>query len=279
MTTPQEEGWRVLLDLYEAFPGGWCIIGGQMVWLLAHEHDVDPIRTTEDVDVVVDIRGNQRLITHTCAWLEARGFSLDGISADGIGHRYVSATYDGPGKVAFDILAPENLGERADLTTSPPARTVSAPGTRDALDAAEPLEILLGDRSGHVLRPKLIFAILVKAAATRIPVRTNPERDWADLAFLLTLIPDPASTAAQLSNPQRRKLRAVNALLSEDHPAWRPLGPRSRLGKPVCGYYAADGTLLDPPRVWPVAVSHRTYRDVPDAIAAAASEATRLSGI
>lgn len=31
MTTPQEVGWRVLLDLYEAFPGDWCVIGGQMV--------------------------------------------------------------------------------------------------------------------------------------------------------------------------------------------------------------------------------------------------------
>lgn len=240
MTPSQEEGWRVLLDLYEAFPGGWCIIGGQMVWLLAREHGVEPVRVTEDIDVVVDIRADQQLITRMCAWLEAREFSLDGISADNIGHRYVSTAYNGPGKVAFDILAPENVGDRADLTTSPPARTVSAPGTRDALDAAEPLEILLGDRSGHVPRPALISAILAKAAATRIPVRANPERDWADLAFLLTLIPDPVSTAAQLSNRQRRKLRAVSALLGEDHPAWRPLGPRSRLGIAALQFLVGD---------------------------------------
>ncbi len=240
MTPPQEEGWRVLLDLYEAFPGDWCIIGGQMVWLLAHEHDVEPIRATEDIDVVIDIRADQQLIMRVCAWLEARGFRLDGISADSIGHRYVSTTYDGLGKVAFDILAPENVGERADLTTSPPARTVSAPGTRDALDAAEPLEILLGARRGHVLRPTLISAILAKAGATRIPVRANPERDWTDLAFLLTLIPDPVSAAAQLSNSQRRKLRTVNELLSEDHPAWRPLGPRSRLGVAALQFLIGD---------------------------------------
>lgn len=230
MTPAQQEGWRVLLDLYEAFPERWCIIGGQMVWLLAHEYGVEPIRATEDVDVVVDIRADQGLIMRLCAWLESRSFDLEGISTANIGHRYVSTTYNGPGRVAFDILAPDNVGERANLTTSPPARTVSAPGTRGALDAAEPLEILLGDRSGHVLRPPLISAILAKAAATGIPGRENPERDWVDLAFLLSLVPDPVSTAGELTNRQQQRLRAVSALLSEDHFAWRLLGSRSRLG-------------------------------------------------
>lgn len=211
MTPPQAEGWRALLDLYEAFPADWRITGGQMVWLLAREHSVEPIRATEDTDVVIEIRADQGLMKRVCAWLEERAFDLEGISADSIGHRYVSTTYTGPGKVAFDILAPENVGDRADLTTSPPARTVPAPGTRDALDAAEPVEIILGSRSGHVPRPPLISAILAKAAATTIPGRANPERDWADLAFLLTLVPDPLSAAANLTRPQRRKLRAIGA--------------------------------------------------------------------
>ena len=141
MTPAQTGGWRVLLDLYDAFPEGWCVIGGQIVWLLAREHGVAPIRATEDVDVVVDIRSDQRLIRRLCAWLESRDFDLEGISVDNIGHRYASTTYSGPGKVAFDILAPDNVGARATLTTSPPARTVSAPGTRSALDTAEPVEI------------------------------------------------------------------------------------------------------------------------------------------
>lgn len=120
MTSAQEEGWRVLLDLYEAFPDGWCIIGGQMVWLLAYEFGVQPMRATDDVDIVVDIRADNGLIRRLCAWLESRGFELEGIGTDNIGHRYVSTTYDGPGRVAFDILAPDNIEERAKLTTSPP---------------------------------------------------------------------------------------------------------------------------------------------------------------
>jgi hypothetical protein len=230
MTPAQQEAWRVLLDLREAFPKGWCIIGGQMVWLLAHEYGVEPIRATEDVDVVVDIRTDQGLMQRLCAWLELRSFDLEAISTDNIGHRYVSTTYDGPGRVAFDILAPDNVGERANLTTSKPARTLSAPGTRGALDAAEPIEIQLGDRIGHVLRPTLTAAILAKAAATGIPGRENPERDWIDLAFLLTLIPDPMSTAAELTKRQRQRLRDVSTVLTQDNAAWRQLGSRSRLG-------------------------------------------------
>lgn len=230
MTPAQWEGWHVLLDLCESFPDGWCIIGGQMVWLLAREYGVEPIRATEDVDVVVDIRADQRLLERMCAWLESHDFALEGINTDGIGHRYVSRKYKGPGKVAFDVLAPDNIGERASLTTSPPARTVSAPGTRGVLDTAEPLEIVLGDRSGHVLGPTLISAIFAKAAATGIPGRGNPDRDWVDLAFLLSLVSDPVSAAADLTSRQRQRLRTVNALLSESHFAWRMLGERSRLG-------------------------------------------------
>lgn len=230
MTPAQEAGWHVLLDLHESFQAGWCIIGGQMVWLLAQEHGVEPIRVTEDVDVVVDIRTDQRLMRQLCRWLEANSFNLGSISADGIGHRYVSPDYRGLGRVVFDILAPENVGELADLTTSPPARTVSAPGSRAVLDSAQPLEVLVGGRIGYVLRPTLIAAILAKAAAAKIPGREDPQRDWNDLAFLLTLIPDPMASAAELSKAQRRKLRSVSTTLKESHPAWRRLGARARLG-------------------------------------------------
>jgi len=231
MTPTQEEGWRTLLDLYEDFRTGWCLIGGQMVWLLAIEHGVEPIWLTDDVDVAVDVRANQEAIRRLCAWLESRQFRLEGMNKDGIGHRFVSTTYPGPGQVKFDVLAPDNVGQRADLTTSPPARTVSAPGTRYALDTTEAIEIVLRGRSGHVLRPSLIAALLAKAAATTIPVRENPDRDWRDAAFLLTLVADPIAVAAELTRGQKRRLRTIRPLLDEDHPAWRQLGGRARLGR------------------------------------------------
>jgi hypothetical protein len=133
MTPTQEEGWRALLDLYQGFQSGWCLIGGQMVWLLAIEHGVDPIRLTDDVDVAVDIRADQGAIR--------------------------------------------------------------------------------------------------RAAATTIPDRENPDRDWNDAAFLLTLVADPIDAAAHLTKGQKRGLRTIKALLDAHHPAWRQLGERARLGR------------------------------------------------
>jgi hypothetical protein len=83
MTPAQEESWRILLDLYPVFPTGWCLIGGQMVWLFAHEYNADPIRATEDVDVAVDIRADQQAIKRMCAWLESPPVALPGSAPTG----------------------------------------------------------------------------------------------------------------------------------------------------------------------------------------------------
>jgi hypothetical protein len=88
MSPAQEEGWQVLLDLSDTFPTGWCLVGGQMVWLLSVEYDVDPPRTTDDVDVVVDVRANRSGISTIGKWLEDHRFDLQ-VSTDGVGHRFI----------------------------------------------------------------------------------------------------------------------------------------------------------------------------------------------
>ena len=230
MTVTQQQGWKVLVQAAAELPAGWCLVGGQMVWLHALEHGVEPPRATEDVDIVVDVRAEPRALRRLCRWLESHGFSLEGINADGIGHRYIRPALETPGRVVFDVLAPDNLGSRADLTTSPPARTVSAPGARAALNSSEPVDVVVAGHAGQVFRPTLLGAVLAKAAATTITVRSAPERDWSDVAFLLTLIEDPLVAAGKLTVSERRKLRKVDALLDEAHFAWRPLGARARLG-------------------------------------------------
>jgi hypothetical protein len=91
MTPDQEQGWLTLLNLAQTFPAGWCLVGGQMVWLLAAEHGATPVRATNDVDVVADIRADPTGIQAICTWLEGNNFSLDGISPEGVGHRYVKS--------------------------------------------------------------------------------------------------------------------------------------------------------------------------------------------
>jgi hypothetical protein len=72
MQPAQEQGWLTLLDLATTYPTGWCLVGGQMVWLLAAEHGVTPLRATDDVDVVVDIRSEPTGIQALCGWLVFR---------------------------------------------------------------------------------------------------------------------------------------------------------------------------------------------------------------
>ena len=232
MSPAQRQGWEVLLDLgFDRPVERWCLLGGQMVWLLACQQGVQPPRATEDIDVVVDIRADQRGLRRFCGWLEHNDFALDGMSAEGVGHRYVRPAVPGPGRVMFDVLAPDNVGDRADQTTTPPARTLSVPGGRAALDDAEQISVVLDGRAGSVPCPGVLAAILVKASATTIPVRANPERDWVDVAFLLTLVSDPIGSAGDLTKSRRKKLRVVADLQDDQHPAWRTVGTRAGLGQ------------------------------------------------
>jgi hypothetical protein len=231
MSPSQEEGWRVLLDLSETFPTDWCLVGGQMVWLLSIEYDVAPLRTTDDVDVVVDVRANRSGISAIGTWLESHKFDLQ-VSTDGVGHRYIRDGEAGVGNVIFDVLAPENVGRRILLATTRGAHTLEAPGTREALNSAEPVQVSMTNRTGHVNRPSLMAAIFAKAAATKIPGRVNLDRDWEDAAFLLSLIPDPDDAAQAISKPQRRRLNNLRPLLENDRAAWRRLDEeRARLGQ------------------------------------------------
>lgn len=203
-----------------------------MVWLLAAEHGITPLRATDDVDVVVDIRYEPTGIRVLCGWLEDKEFYLDGISPEGIGHRYVKAANPGPGDIVFDVLALDNAGPRANLSTTRGARTLEATGSRRALNSSERVEVSVARIIGWVYRPKLTAAIILKAAATTVPTRAQIEIDLSDAAFLLSLVPDPLTAAHSLSKSDRTQLHALTPLLDQDHQAWRPLGrDRSRLGQ------------------------------------------------
>jgi hypothetical protein len=128
-----EEGWDTLFDLNEVDSSSWLLVGGQMMHLLSVEHAAAVVRPTVDVDVVVDVRTRPQGTRWLADWLQDRGFTFEGASPDGIGHRFLRPASGGPGKVIVDVLAPEGLGARASLITVPPNRTVQVPGTVPAL--------------------------------------------------------------------------------------------------------------------------------------------------
>lgn len=209
--------WLVLIELTELRPGEWTLIGGQMVFLHATEHGVTPPRVSTDLDVLVNARVVSGGIREFVRAIEERGFVLVGASPEGLAHRY---DRDG---VSIDVLAPEGLGPRTDLTTTPPGRTLQVPGGTQALERTELVPVEFGTSRGLVPRPSLLGAIVAKAVA--VDVDDLPDAQRLDLALLLSLVDDPVATTELLTVKDRRRLRARAEMADPDERAWASLNP------------------------------------------------------
>ncbi len=206
--------WHLLFDLSEEIPNVWCLIGGLMVALYGIEHGRTDTRPTADGDVLVDIRADPSALRQISNFLTARELEPDP-APDGIVHRFIGMVHSD--EIVIDILAPDHVGERADLTTTPGGRTIEVPGGTQALSRTEDIKVQVGGRTGRIRRPNLLGAILIKLAA--LQVAGDAERHFQDLAFLLSLVPDPMAARSHLTGPERRKLHAC-ALADRTHPAW-----------------------------------------------------------
>ena len=207
--------WDRLVRLGRERTEGWTLIGAQIVIALAKEHGRTYTRITADADLLADVRVLVHGVTELANQLTESGFELEGISADGIGHRFRD------GNVAFDLLGPDTVRNKAKLITVAPARTVCVPGANQALARSRRLDVQSPNERGFVPIPDLLGAILVKARA--VDVDDVPEAQLADLAFLLSLVPDPRQLAQQVHRTERSWLRRRQELHNDNHPAWRRL--------------------------------------------------------
>lgn len=226
--SPTDELWEVLLRLADKAKTKrvpWMLIGGQMVLLHALEHGREPLQVSQDGDAIADIRARPEGLTKLVALLEQEDFELDGVSGEGRAHRYKHKTFDPP--VMVDVLAPDNVGPRANLTTTPPGRTVEVPGGTQALHRMEGVEVLLKTGSrGLMPRPDLLGAIVLKAGATTLT--DQRERHFNDLALLCSLVPDPFEMREQMDKSDKRWIRRAGDLAKEGHPSWVLVGPAYR---------------------------------------------------
>jgi hypothetical protein len=93
------------------------------------------------------------------------------------------------GDASIDVLAPECLGERTDLTTTPPGHTLQVPAGTQALQRAERIAYSYKGRTGLIPRPSLLGEIIGKSCA--VDVDDVPMNQEIDFALLLSLVPDP----------------------------------------------------------------------------------------
>lgn len=202
--------WCDLLDMERAFPGRWTIIGAHMVALYAWEAGVRT-RPSDDVDVLVNVRLATNGTEQISKFLLERGYEPE-ISRRRFAHLF---TREG---AQVDVLAPDGLGERANVRTVPPNRTVKVPGGTQALNRSTRVAIRTRDVDGELPRPNLLGAILVKVRA--IEKDDVPTAQRADVALLLQLVDDPDQLAADLTRAERGWLRRHPYFGDASAPEW-----------------------------------------------------------
>ena len=199
-----EEVWRSLLELSESYREGWTLIGARMVTLYALEHYRTPPRFSLDADALINVRliphGTQRF----SKLLLDMGYEMVDVSGFGHGHRFRK------GSVAIDVLAPDGLNAVDRRITVPPLYTVEVPGGSQALQRSALVDVTVGKKRGVLPRPNLLGAILVKTRAIAVDDAKDSQR--LDVAFLLTLVSDPAALSAAISSSEKGWLRARREL-------------------------------------------------------------------
>jgi hypothetical protein len=139
------------------------------------------------------------------------GFTAE-TSAEGIQHRWRRD------KAQIDVLIPEGVGERAAARAGAGgARTIRAPGTTQALKRSESVLVLVEGRSGTVLRPTLVGALVGKAAArTEIASDPTSSRHCTDFVVLASLISARDFRETALDKKDRGRLRKMLAYCRRD---------------------------------------------------------------
>lgn len=211
MNEAQTQSWHAVMELYERVDSNWALIGGQLVHLHCAERGVAPTRPTNDVDTVVNIRASQTVLVTFTGALKDMGFTPV-ISGDGLQHRWVRDY------AQIDVLIPEGVGERAaSLAGVGGAPTVRAPGTTQVLNRTEPVTVMVEGRTGTVLRPNLIGALVGKAAArTEIASDRASTRHCTDFVVLADLVSARDFRETELTKKDRTRLRKMLAYCRED---------------------------------------------------------------
>lgn len=201
--------WRLsfeLTDLFGDWP--WVIIGAQMVMLLEIERGLPSGRTTGDVDAIVDARVAVGAMRLAAGRLVNAGFEPSAEHA----HRFVR------GMDQVDLLAPDHLGARVDLTTIPPQMTTEIPGGSRALATRRLVAVeILGIGTCELPIPSLAGAIALKIRAYEA---RRAQRDVEDLVRLLGLIVDVQTVRVELKLDERKRLGAIAPLRDDTSRAW-----------------------------------------------------------
>jgi hypothetical protein len=214
---PQEAAWQVLLDLEDQRTEPWVLVGGQMTMLHCLENGLVRYRATDDGDVVLGVWTRRDALKTTSSWLQQQHQFTQADTSDGFGYRFER------GKTKIDLLIPEGMDrQRTKPRTSAGRPGLAIEGGNQALSRAERLPVRLGSRTGHVRRPNILGALVLKAAAYNADSRDR-ERHSEDLALLtdIAITTGLRGIADRTTAHDRKRLRLALEQLPVDHRSWR----------------------------------------------------------
>ena len=216
LSAGQRESFLALLEVTEAMPDHWCLVGGQMVHLHCWERGYPANRPTDDADAALDVRGYPQVLRAFTQTLVDLGFSSAGESMDGHQHRWVR------GDAQIDVLIATNLGEKATARRGVTGgTTLASNGVQQALDRAEKVAVSIDGTEGVIPRPDLRGALVGKAAAFTNPGDAYRARHLLDFAVLAALMQRGDDLGTGLSPHHRSYLTTMLHQLDVTTVDWR----------------------------------------------------------
>ena len=224
--------WPNVFELSAALPSDrWILVGGLMVQVHAMAHDIEAVRPTEDLDVLLHIELSSTVVTDADRVISGLGYVLqDPVDARRKQSPHCRYVRDGElGSERIDVMVPDHA--RPSATRRLRGRPMfEVEGGTQALARTMAFELEVGAaHSARITVPDELGALVLKGAAYAADSRDR-ERHLQDAAALAACITDHATELGRLGGSDRKRLRTLAQALSDStNPAWLALTPEQRV--------------------------------------------------
>ena len=216
--------WANVAEIEAVLPcENWTLIGGLMVQLHAIHRQIDALRPTNDIDIIVHVETGAGRPARVAAALRSLHYDLrpNTDPRTSTAHRFLR----GPDIV--DVVVADHAAPRV-LERLRGYEMVNVAGGTQALRRTMNATLtIVSQRPTVISVPDPLGALILKAAAHRNDTR-DPERHLADAAVLLACIEDPFEDRESFGSDRARLLHLRAHLGDPLHPAWQRLPLEAR---------------------------------------------------
>lgn len=171
------------------------------------ERGISPARVTNDVDTVLDVKAEPKILSNFTSVLKRIGFSPDNPTPEGHQHRWRR------GEAIIDVLIARGVGARGSSRKGiSGSTTLETFGGQSALNHSEKIQIVLENKVAIINRPHLMGALIIKSSAFSNPLDTLKERHLLDLAALASIYSSEDAIAKVTKKERDRVITAIASL-------------------------------------------------------------------